>query len=198
MNVAFVDKPTEETIDEYMHSMLDQDRANEIDSYLPVVFEFIMMQYAEKSAMDKVRGGYKDAVKHLMVEHLMAQYSLKAGLKKFGEAGEKAVTKELCQFHDMRVFKPVDPASLSGEDKKAALASLLFPKEKRDGKIKARACSDGRKQRETMSQEEAASPTVSIESVFVTATMEAKENRDTLQPLTYRELFYTRTAQTLC
>ena len=178
MNVAFVDKPTEETIDEYMHSMLDQDRANEIDSYLPAVFEFIMMQYA--------------------VEHLMAQYSLKAGLKKFGEAREKAVTKELCQFHDMSVFKPVDPASLSGEDKKAALASLLFLKEKRDGRIKARACADGRKQLETMSQEEAASPTVSMESVFVMATMEAKENRDTLQPLTYRELFYTRTAQTSC
>jgi hypothetical protein len=64
------------------------------------------MQYAEKSAMDKVRGGYKNAVRQLMVEHMMTQYSLNAGLKKFGEAGEKAVTKELSQFHDMSVFEP--------------------------------------------------------------------------------------------
>jgi hypothetical protein len=69
-------------------------------------------------------------------------------------------------------------AGICNLDKKVSLASLLFLKEKRDGKIKARACADGQKQRETTAQDEAALPTVSIESVFVTATVEAKEGRD--------------------
>lgn len=128
--------------------------------------------------MEKVRGGYKNAVKMLMVDHLMTQYSLKVGLKKFGEAGEKAVTKELSQFHDMSVFEPIDAGTLTSDDKRATLASLLFLKKKRDGKIKARACADRREQRETTAQDEAVSPTVSIESVFVTATIDAKEGQD--------------------
>jgi hypothetical protein len=62
--------------------------------------------------------GDRNAVKQLMVEHMMTQYSLNAGLKKFGKAGEKAVTKELSQFHDMSVFEPNDASSLTSEDKK--------------------------------------------------------------------------------
>jgi hypothetical protein len=139
----------EEGVDEYMHSMLDEDKCDEIDSYLTPVFEHIITQYAVKSGLEKIKNANKEELEKLVNEICMTQYSLKAGLKKFGAEGEKAVTKELSQFHDMSVFEPVDATTLSPDDKKKALASLLFLKEKRDGRIKARACADGRKQRET-------------------------------------------------
>ena len=50
-------------------------------------------------------------------------------------------------------------------------------KEKRNGDIKAKTCTDGRKQRKTISEDEAASPTVMLESVLLTAMQDAKEGR---------------------
>ncbi len=41
------------------------------------------------------------------------QYSLKAGLKRFGSRGDKAVTKELSQLHTLNCFCPCDPTSLT-------------------------------------------------------------------------------------
>jgi hypothetical protein len=96
----------------------------------------------------------------------LMQYSIKAGLKKFGEKGEAAVTKELKQLHDMTTFYPVDSKTLTKEDKAKAIASLMFLKEKRDGTVKGRACADGRKQREEFTKQDATSPTVSVDSIF--------------------------------
>jgi hypothetical protein len=53
----------------------------------------------------------------------------------------------------------------------------MFLKEKRNGEIKGRACADGRKQRKTINKEDAASPTMATESVFITAAIEAHEGR---------------------
>jgi hypothetical protein len=108
----------------------------------------------------------------------MMQYSIKAGLKHFGKKGESAVTKELKQLHDMETFKPVDGSKLTKEEKAKAIASLMFLKEKRDGTVKGRACADGRKQREEFTKQDATSPTVSVDSVFLTALIEAQEERD--------------------
>ncbi|KAL7481435.1 LOW QUALITY PROTEIN: hypothetical protein ACHAW6_007114 [Cyclotella cf. meneghiniana] len=47
----------------------------------------------------------------------LQQYSIKAGLKKFGTHGEKAVTKELRQVHDMVTFFPLDPRVMKKEDR---------------------------------------------------------------------------------
>jgi hypothetical protein len=44
----------------------------------------------------------------------------------------------------------------------------MFLKKKRCGKIKARGCADGRKQRLYKTKEETSAPTVSIESVMLT------------------------------
>jgi hypothetical protein len=78
----------------------------------------------------------------------------------------------------MSVFAPMDPTKLTKAERTAALASLIFLKQKKDGTVKARACADGRKQRETTAEEDAASPTVSIESLFITCAIEASEGRD--------------------
>ncbi len=58
------------------------------------------------------------------------QYGLKAGLCKFADRGSAALMKELCQFHMLKCFTPQDPTTLSCEDKRKALASLMFLTEK--------------------------------------------------------------------
>jgi hypothetical protein len=54
----------------------------------------------------------------------------------------------------------------------------MFMSKKCCGRIKARGCADGRKQRETSSKEEASSPTVAIESGMLSAINDAMEERD--------------------
>ena len=45
-------------------------------------------------------------------------------------------------------------------------------------KIKGRACADGRKQRRYISKEETSSPTIQIESLILSLSIDAKEKRD--------------------
>ncbi len=45
----------------------------------------------------------------------MLAVSIKAGLKKFEERGNKAVTKELYQLHDMVAFFPLDLSMITKE-----------------------------------------------------------------------------------
>jgi hypothetical protein len=44
-------------------------------------------------------------------------YSLKAGLKKFGEAGKQATFKEMNQLHQCAVFHPVSIKSLTAQER---------------------------------------------------------------------------------
>ena len=59
----------------------------------------------------------------------------------------KAVEKEMRQLHDREVMIPVHKKCLTPEQRKEALAYLMFLKRKRCGKIKGRGCADGQKQR---------------------------------------------------
>ena len=106
------------------------------------------------------------------------QMSLKAGLRTFGNDGLKAVEKEMKQLHDQSVMVPVHKKSLTPEQRREALAYLMFLKRKRCGKIKGRGCAEGRKQRAYIAKEDSTAPTVSTEAVFLTAVIDALENRD--------------------
>jgi hypothetical protein len=103
--------------------------------------------------------------------------SAKKGLKIFGKPGADAIVAELQQLHYRRVVKPTLGSNLTKEQKRAALHYLMFLKQKRCGKIKARGCADGRKQRLWKTKEETSSPTVRTESVFLTAAIDAREKR---------------------
>jgi hypothetical protein len=87
------------------------------------------------------------------------------------------VTKELDQFNKYGVFEPKHARDLSEEDKKKALSSLIFLKEKKSGVMKARSCTNRSPQREHIATEEAVAPTIVLESVFITSTIDAKESR---------------------
>jgi hypothetical protein len=77
----------------------------------------------------------------------------------------------------MDTWKPIHTKKLTREEKMKALLSLLFLKEKRTGDIKGRACINGAPQRSYISKEDAASPTISMESTFITASIAAHERR---------------------
>ena len=106
------------------------------------------------------------------------QMSLKAGLRTFGNDGMKAVEKEMHQIRDGDVMKPVHKHRLTPEQRKEALAYLMFLKRKRCGKIKGRGCADGRKQRAYITKEDSTAPTASMEAVFLTAVIDAMEGRN--------------------
>jgi hypothetical protein len=108
----------------------------------------------------------------------MTQYNLKRGLKEFGIDGSVALGKEMEQLHTRKLAKPVYSSKLSKVQKRSSLRYLICMSKKRRGKIKARGCADERKQRETTTKEVASYPTVVIESVMLSATINAMEERD--------------------
>ncbi len=55
---------------------------------------------------------------------------------------------------------------------------LIFLKEKWNGDVKAQSCANGSVQQNHIKKEEVALPTVGLESVFATAAIDAKENRE--------------------
>ena len=108
---------------------------------------------------------------------MLAQYSLKAGLKKFKEKGVDAAFGEMKQLHDMDTFFPRHGKTLTREERIKCLSSLIFLKEKRDGKVKGRTCVNGAPQREYIKKEDAAAPTVMTDAVFITSVIDAYERR---------------------
>jgi hypothetical protein len=105
-----------------------------------------------------------------------AQMSMNKGLKIFNKAGIEAVRSEMVQLHDRKVMKLVHSRELTPEERREALAYLMFLKRKRCGKVKGRGCADGRKQRRYTNRADAASPTVATEAVFLMAIIDALEN----------------------
>ena len=78
----------------------------------------------------------------------------------------------------MDTFESVDVNNSNDDERKKAIASLTFLAGKRDRPIKAHACADGCKQRKCTDKIETASPTAMMESIFVTTTINSKEQRD--------------------
>ena len=69
-----------------------------------------------------------------------------------------------------------------------ALSSSMFLLEKNYGRIKTIGCADGRKQKDKISKEDAASPTVALESIMINSAIEQHEERDVSTidiPVTY-------------
>jgi hypothetical protein len=67
---------------------------------------------------------------------------------------------------------------MSKAQRQTVLESHMFLKLKRDGKIKGRTVAGGDKQRDCISKEDASSPTVATESVFLSCIIDAEEHRD--------------------
>eukprot|EP00804_Cyclotella_cryptica_P018944 CCRYP_006454-RB/>CCRYP_006454-RB protein AED:0.46 eAED:0.47 QI:0/0/0/1/0/0/2/0/139 len=103
----------------------------------------------------------KEATIRLLGAIVLQQYDIKKGIKLFGEEGKKTVSKDFAH-------------ELTQEQKKEALESLIFLTKKRYGSVKARACANRSKQRSFIQKENAASPTVGTDNVFITSIIEVR------------------------
>jgi hypothetical protein len=66
---------------------------------------------------------------------------------------------------------------LTRQEKQRSLQYLMFLKQKRCGRIKGQGCANGRKQRINKTKEETRAPTVSVESLFLSCVIDAKERQ---------------------
>ena len=141
---------------------------------------FLSSQIYEESANMNVQ--HPDAHLDFNTAHVMhivmTQLSMKARMKCWGKHGTGAISKELQQLHHQDTFELVDPKMMTSEDFHEALKSHLFLKQKCDESIKGRMVADGSKQHTSIMEEDTASPTVALKSVFLMAMIDAAEGRD--------------------
>jgi hypothetical protein len=108
------------------------------------------------------------------------QYIVQRGLKKFGESGALAATKEMDQLHRRNCFTPIDVATMTDEERRKSVDALMFLGQKRDKSIKGRMVYNGKPTREWLSRDDSTSPTAALESIMLTAIVDAKEGRDVM------------------
>jgi len=113
-----------------------------------------------------------------VVEMVFTQLTLKAALKTWGSRASIGAESEMKQLHWRNSFRPVRWSELADQQKKTLLESHIFMKEKRDGTIKGRMVAGGNKQRGYIDKEESSSPTVATESVILTSSIDATEERE--------------------
>jgi hypothetical protein len=106
-----------------------------------------------------------------IVGMVMAQVSMKAALKKWGNAAEQAITIKMKQLHWRNSYKPMNWHELTKAQKEHILESHIYIEEKQDGKIKARKVVGGNKQQDYIMKEDVSSPTVSAEAVILTCVI---------------------------
>ena len=105
---------------------------------------------------------------------------LHKGLKKFRQKGEQATAKEMKQLHDPVWFSTVLIKVLTPEEHRKAQEAIMFLTEKRDGTIKGRTIYNAKPTREWLDREDSTSPTVSLESMMMIASIDSKKGRDVL------------------
>lgn len=106
------------------------------------------------------------------------QLDVEEGIERFGEGAVTAVFQEFHQLADVSTFKPMDPSKVTRTEKRKALNLITKVKKKRCGKIKGRACADGRKQRRYLKKEDITSPAIQLESFIMLLLINAIEGRD--------------------
>ena len=131
-------------------------------------------QGSSSKGFNSFNKGYGKAVKAIS---FIETFSLKRGIARFGEPGRKAAKAEMRQLHERTAFTPLHPEEMTAAEHHKTLESLIFLVQKRDGRIKARTCANGSVQRGWMSKKEAASPTAAVESILLTAVINAAEGQ---------------------
>jgi hypothetical protein len=164
-------KEDADAILEYCHNLIGQTHPNsDLDREYTQEEAFILAQYMVHFNAEIMSQGHS----------FTQQYMLNKGLKIFGECGAAAASKEMDQLHQRNCFTPISIKDLSPEEKRKAQEALMFLTEKRNKTVKGRMVFNGKPTREWYSREDSASPTVSLESIFLLAVIDAKEHRDVM------------------
>ena len=83
--------------------------------------------------------------------------------------------KNFSQLHFCNTFEPVNPSTLTKKEKVRAIESHLFLKLKQDATVKGRMVAGGDRQCMYIPKEDAMSPMAHLESVMLSAMIDAKE-----------------------
>lgn len=108
---------------------------------------------------------------------LLSNVYVQKAVVEFGLEGVISMMREMKQLMTKNVFHPVQKSSLSKTQWKKLLRSLMFLKRKRDGRLKARFVVNGSKQDRNLAMVDPNSPTVSLESIFISIVIECIERR---------------------
>jgi hypothetical protein len=108
------------------------------------------------------------------------QYLLNKGLKIFGQKGRDAPKKEMDQLHRRSCFTPKSITEMTQIEQRKAQQALMFMREKRDGTVKGRMVYNGKLTIKWLSREDSTSPTAALESIMLTAVIDAHEERDVM------------------
>ena len=148
----------------------------------------IRSNWGKRDFLDMTTDGksYGNRVNNCMIEKacrvMFTQMQAKKGIEKIGERAIAALVKEFKQLNDgavpgKPVVCPVNPNTLTKEDKCKEFNAVTIIKEKRNGDVKGRACADGSRQKYEFGKN-VSSPTVSLEALFTTLIIDAIELRD--------------------
>ena len=74
----------------------------------------------------------------------------------------------------------ISEKDLTPSERKKAMKALMFLTEKRDKSIKGQMVYNGKPTREWLSREDSASPSAALESIMLTAVIDAHEGRDVM------------------
>ena len=109
----------------------------------------------------------------------MAHMLVKQAMKKFGvDWKNNSCMAEIKQIHMRKTFVPKHWHKLTRKQQARMVEAFIFLTEKRSGEIKAQKVLGGNVQRNYIRKDEASSPTAYMESVIMTAVIDAKERRD--------------------
>ena len=111
------------TILQHLHNQRDADNTEDYSVDTAKLIAHILCHYASanRSIMNK-----KQFCQFVLT------YSLNKSIKKFGVKGKQAAYKEMWQLHAILIFTPVRVESLTAQERKRAMESLIFLIEKRD------------------------------------------------------------------
>ena len=85
--------------------------------------------------------------------------------------------KEMGSLHDLKAWRPLDPSMLTHQQRVQALLTVVFLREKQDGRLKTRVCVNEVPQRKVWKKEGAASPTPRLKLLLLSAGIAAWERR---------------------
>ena len=115
---------------------------------------------------------------HIMGVVLVEHFNINNGIDLFGNRSETVVMKELQKIHNINTYGPMDASTLTYQEIKYALYSLLFITYKRNGGIKEIKVAVVSNQRtyDRYDKSNGSYPTVNTDGVFLTRLIDNREH----------------------
>ena len=111
-------------------------------------------------------------------EVCLLQIGTNKGIRKHEYRILEVILREFTQLYNKKVIKPIDPDSLTSEERRKSLRTITLIIEKRCCKLKGRICVYGRKKHAYISKEESSPPTISTEALITSLVVDVHEGRD--------------------